>query len=199
MTGYGIVDRFGLYRSFEDCVTLWAEELIENRRHHFFEVPVPDEFWWGGKRRREIRISLAYRPAVRTTRIDYRAAKISFKLVQADSLDGLARRFNAAVDLDETDGVTERSTARTISETLRSKGTVQSSAWSFTRPSLEAARKPWFVVVTRNDPPWGEPLSSEREPYALAVVLDDRAALQPQLYTRIEARLRARIRAQVSR
>ena len=199
VTGYGIVDRFGLYRSFEDCVTLWAEELIENRRHHFFEVPVPDEFWWGGKRRRQIRISLAYRPAVRTTRIDYRAAKISFKLVQADSLDGLARRFNAAVDLDETDGVTERSTARTISETLRSKGTVQASAWSFTRPSLEAARKPWFVVVTRNDPPWGEPLSSEREPYALALVLDDRAALQPQLYTRIEARLRARIRAQVSR
>ena len=199
VTGYGLVDRFGLYRSFEDCVTLWAEESIENRRHHFFEVPIPDEFWWGTDRKREVRVGLAYRPTVRTTRIDYRAARISFKLIQADSLDALARRFNAAVDLDETEAVMERSSARTISETLRSKGTVQASAWSFTRPSGGMATRPWFVVVTRNDPAWGEHLSSDRERYSLAVVLDDRATLQPVLYTRIEARLRARVRAQVSR
>ena len=199
VTGYGLVDRFGLFRSFEDCVTLWAEESIENRRHQFFEVPVPDEFWFGTDREREIRVGLAYRPAVRTTRIDYRAARVSFKLVQANSLDALARRFNAAVDLDDTVGVAERDSSRRISETLRSKGTVQSSAWSFKRPSAGMAERPWFVVVTRNDPAWGEPLSPEREPYALAVVLDDRDALQPQLYSRIEARLRARARVQVNR
>lgn len=83
----------------------------------------------------------------------------------------------------------------TTSETLRSKGTVQASTWSFTRPSAAVAEKPWFVVVTRNDPPWGELLSTGREPYALAVLLGDRAAVQPQLYTRIEARLRARVQA----
>lgn len=194
VTGYGLVDRFGLYRSLEDCVTLWAEESIENRRHHFFEVPVPDVFWWGPNRKREITVCLAYRPAVRTTRIDYRAARISFKLVQAESLNELARRFNAVVDLDDTEAVKERSSARRFSETLRSKGTVQASTWAFSRPTEILASKPWFVVVTRNDPAWGEPLSSERERYALAVVLDDRDVLQAQLYARIEARLRARVR-----
>ena len=194
VTGYGLVDRFGLCRSFEDCVTLWAEESIENRRHQFFEVPVPNEFWYGTGREREIRVCLAYRPAVRTTRIDYRAARISFKLVQANSLDALAKRFNAAVDPDDTVGVAERSASRRVSETLRSRGTVQSSAWSFKRPSAGMAERPWFVVVTRNDPAWGEPLSPGRESYALAVVLDDREALQPQLYAQIEARLRARVR-----
>ena len=42
VTGYGLVDRTALHRSLEDYVTLWGEEFIENRHHHFFEVPVPD-------------------------------------------------------------------------------------------------------------------------------------------------------------
>ena len=79
VTGYGLVDRSALYRSMENCVTLWAEESIENRHHHFYEVPVPNEFWSQGRRAREITVAVAYRPPVRTTRIDYRAVAISFK------------------------------------------------------------------------------------------------------------------------
>ena len=44
LVGYGFVDRSALYRSFEDCVTLRAESTIQNRRHHFYEVPIPAEF-----------------------------------------------------------------------------------------------------------------------------------------------------------
>ena len=85
LTGYGLVGRSALYRSLEDCVTLWAEESIENRRHHFYEIPVPADFWEGGRRVRELTVALAYRPSVRTTRIDYRASAISFKLVPANT------------------------------------------------------------------------------------------------------------------
>ena len=74
VTGYGQVDRSALCQSLEDCVTLWAAEAIENRRHHFYEIPVPDDFWQGDPRTREVTVALAFRPAVRTTRIDYRAA-----------------------------------------------------------------------------------------------------------------------------
>ena len=38
VTGYGQVDRSALCQSLEDCVTLWAAEAIENRRHHFYEI-----------------------------------------------------------------------------------------------------------------------------------------------------------------
>ena len=55
----------------------------------------------------------------------------------------------------------------------------------------------WFVVVTRNDPPWGQNLASEHESYALTVSVADRLAQQTRLYTRIEAQLRARARARV--
>ena len=59
VTGYGLVDRAALYRSLDDRVTLWAEDAIENRRHHFYEIPVPEEFWSGTRREREICVALA--------------------------------------------------------------------------------------------------------------------------------------------
>ena len=199
VAGYGLVDRSGLYRSFEDCVTLWAEESIQNRHHHFYEIPMPDDFWTPGRRARELTIALAFRPPVRTTRVDYRAATISFKFVQADSLDDIAAAFNAAVDRDTVDTVQERSTGRRFSERVRSRGTVQASTWTFQQPSARMRETSWFVVVTRNDPPWGELYCSDREPYALVVNLADRLAQQPRLYARIEARLRERVRLRVER
>ena len=199
VTGYGLVDRSALYRSLEDCVTLWAEEALENRRHHFYELPVPAEFWSPGRREREVTVALAYRPAVRTTRIDYRAASISYKLVQSGSLDEVVDRFNAAVDIGDTTSIQERQSGRRFSERLRSRGNVQASTWTFKQPSRSLRACSWYVVVTRNDPAWGANLSSERESYALAAVLADRAAPEPRLYTRIEAVLRAqtRLRARV--
>ena len=204
ITGYGQVDRSALYRSLEDCVTLWTEETIEDRRHHFYELPIPDEFWHGGRRVRELTIALAFNPAVRTTRIDYRAASISFKLVQADSLDEVARWFNAAVAREGIASISEYDAGRRFSETVRSKGTVQASTWRFRQPSRSMSDKSKFVVVTRNDPAWGVNLCLERESYALAVVLSDRAPQQlllhtPRLYTLVQARLRARARVRARR
>lgn len=199
LTGYGLVDRSALYRSMENHVTLWAEESIEDRHHHFYEVPVPGEFWSQGRREREVTMALAFRPPVRTTRIDYRAVSISFKFIQAGSLDEVARSFNVAVDRDTAPNIKERDSGRRITETDRSRGTVQASTWKFERPSRAMRESSWFVVVTRNDPAWGANLSSEREPYALAVVLADRFAERPRLYTRIEARLRERIRVRRTR
>lgn len=199
VTGYGLVDRSAVYRSMENCVTLWAMGAIENRRHHFYEVPVPEEFWAQGRRAREMTVALAFRPPVRTTRIDYRAVSISFKFVQAGSLDEVARSFNAAVDGNDAPTIQERAPGRRVSERDRSRGTVQASTWKFMQPSRAMRESSWFVVVTRNDPAWGSNLSSEREPYALTVTLSDRFAEQPRLYTRIEARLRERIRVRARR
>ena len=197
VTGYGLVDQSALYRSLENCVTLWAEESIENRRHHFYEIPIPADFWDGGRRARELTVALASRPNVRTTRVDYRASAISFKFVNANSLEEVARWFNAAVDQDAAAKIKERGSGRSVPETVRSRGTIQCSSWKFTRPSRMMRESSWFVVVTRNDPPWGQNLSSERESYALTVTLADRLAQQPRLYTRIETQLQGRARARV--
>ena len=200
VTGYGLIDRSGLYRSLDERVTLLAEEKLENQQHHFYELPIPPEFWLGGQRLRELTVALAYCPAVRTTRMDYRAAKISFKLVQADSLDEVTDWFNAAVDDEDLDRIPERSTGRRFSEEKRSKGTVQASTWTFKKATAELRRSSWFVVISRNDPVWGESFSSQRESYALAVILSDQETHQLQLgvkslYASVEEQLSARARA----
>ena len=115
----------------------------------------------------------------------------------AASLDVVARWFNAAVDQDAAAKIKERDSGRSIPETIRSRGTVQASTWRFTQPSRAMRESSWFVVVTRNDPPWGQNLASEHESYALTVSVADRLAQQTRLYTRIEAQLRARARARV--
>ena len=194
VVGYGSVNRSALYRSLENCVTLWAEESIQDERHHFFRIPLPPQFWAGHTRARQITVSLAHRPATRTTRIDYRASSISFKFVQAGSLNEVADQFNRAVDKAETEDVSERSAGRGLSERLRSKGTVQASTWTFKRPSTAVRQNSWFVVVTRKDPVWGSGLSTDREPYALVVAIADRSAVNARLYTRIQAQLRQRAR-----
>ena len=81
MTGYGLIDRSGLNQSLDERVTLLAEEQIENQQHHFYELPIPPEFWQRGQPPRELTVALAYCPAVRTARMDYRAAIVSCKLV----------------------------------------------------------------------------------------------------------------------
>lgn len=198
VTGYGLVDRTALYRSLEGCVTLWATGTIQDGKHHFYELPIPEEFWTGGRRDRHLTVALAYKPPVRTTRIDYRAVGVTFSVVKARSLREAALAFNAATDRKTHPSIPEPSNNREVTAQLRSRGTVQASTWTFKQPSQSARGNAWFVVVTRNDPSWGEPIAAQQEPYALAVRLDDRLAAQPRLYSRLAARLRARTRARAT-
>lgn len=188
--GYGRVEEEALYRSLDRTVTLVAEEEIEANRHHFFHVPVP-ETWWNGRRWRAVRVALAYTPEVRTTRLDYRATRIRFSFVVADTLDDVTAAFRRNRDT----GMGERNSNRWISGDKRSAGTLQVSEWRFgRRPTSNGL----FVVVTRQDAPWS-PVPDRLESYALSVVLDDRENAEANLYAEVHAILQARagVRIQV--
>lgn len=199
VAGYGIVDRSALFRSLDDCVTLWAMDSIENKRHQFYDVPIPADYWLPGRRSRKLTVALAYRSPIRTTRVDYRAVKIWFSLVQSDTVEQATRFFNAKADRGDTPAMSERVPGRDITAKMRSQGTVQASSWEFKQPSEKVRQRRWVVVVTRNDPTWGGGLSAEREEYALAVVLADRQAEQARLYAHVRATLQTRLRARASR
>lgn len=202
--GYGMVDKTGLFRSMENETTLTAEGFIPNKKHHFYEIPVPEDFLSRGRRVREISIALAYTPYVRSTRIDYRATRISFKLVAASDLDEVTTIFNQATDKETYEAIKEIGTEvgagnRNVSSTLRNKGTVQSATWFFRQFNSNAklVKNRLFVVVTRHDYPWGELHSVTNEKYALVVTFRDRENGQAKLYTQIRQKLQARARAQV--
>jgi len=198
IAGYGAVDEGELFRSSQNAVVLMAEEKIENNSHHFFELPLPDDFLRSQRASREIRVTLSYCPAVRTTRIDYVATKMSFRLVKDQSLESVQRHFNHSTQ-DETKTRNDDATSnRDISAELRGKGTVQSSTWRIKQPKPS---EKWFVVITRQDRDWGEALSFEQEDYALVVTVTDRENEEAQLYSqisqRIELKARERARARV--
>lgn len=199
IAGYGLINEENLYRSDESAVLLMAEDAIANDSYQFYELPLPEEFLRRKKSARELRVSLSYTPAVRTTRLDYRATKIVFNLVKGRSLDEVQKHFHKELQKDKdklSDTVTSKAN-RTISSELRSKGSVQCSKWSFKKLSPDFK---WFVVVTRQDAAgWGDSLSAELENYALVVTVTDRENEDAQLYSKISLRIeqQARERARV--
>lgn len=197
--GYGQVDETALHRSLERAATLISDGRIENKRHHFYEIPIPTDFASGGKKRlREIAVALAYTPHVRSTRIKYRASRIDFRLVAARDLAHVTTMFNKATQKEDYKSIKELDGA-TIGQTVRSKGTVQADFWRFLQFSLNSKLRTQklFVVVTRNDFPWGESLCDSEESYSLVVSLRDKENPKARLYSQIKAQLEARIPVRV--
>lgn len=194
--GYGRTSQDSLYRSLENSVTLVATERIANKRHHFYEIPIPEDFVSSGRRSREITVAMAHTPFVRSTRIAYKATRMDFRVVAASDIVHAAAVFNRATDRDEYERIPELPKA-TVGPKARDKGTVQASTWRFTQFSNRSTlrNKRLFVVVTRNDFPWGEPHGAAEEPYALVACLRDQANEEARLYTELRNRLQARARA----
>ncbi|KTD66712.1 hypothetical protein Lste_2918 [Legionella steelei] len=158
---------------------------------------MPVDFLRSKRAKRELHVSLAYSPPVRTTRLVYQATKINFRLVKGESLEKVAQHFDREMQKDK-DTLNDASISnRTISAQQRDKGTVQSSYWEFKQ--LNPSEK-WFVVVTRQDREWGKTLCSEAESYALVVTVTDKDNLEAQLYTEIQVQIREkeRIQARIS-
>lgn len=184
LVGYGCINDSALEQSLDNVVSLICEEQIGNDRCQFYEVPIPDELWDGGRRTREVTVALAYSPVVRTTRLDYRMTKLKFNLVVANDLDAVAAAFQRNRD----QGLPERGTNRWLSGEARQAGTLQVSRWRFQqRPNGRV-----YVVVTRQDSGWST-VGEESEPYALCVSIADRSNAQSRLYAHVQAILRARI------
>jgi len=193
ITGYGQVIEDTLFRSTEDQVTMFAEEKIIDKHHHFYEIPVPEDFYSKGRRVREITVSLAYCPSVRTTRIDYKSTRINFKLVEAIDIKDVLATFNAATTKEEYVRIPEVSSG-SVGFQDRSNGTVQSSTWKLKIVSPQRREKKLFVVVTRNDFNWGKNILKDKESYALVITLRDQEGENVRLYNQIQNILRLKQR-----
>ena len=194
VVGYGKVNSDTLFRSTEYEVVLMAEDAIQNDTHLFYELPLPESYLRSNRATRQLRVTLAYCPPVKTTRMEYVATKISFRLVKGATLEEVQRHFNQTLKKD-VDTISDSSTTnRQIGSAEREKCTVQSSIWQFKQLS---PKHKWFVVVTRQDKEWGVPLCNEVEDYALAVTVSDRENQQVKLYTQIQARIREQARERI--
>lgn len=183
VAGYGVVSEADLFRSSDNCVVLMSEETIENDGCQFFELPLPENFLRSTRGTRELSITLAYSPVVRTTRIEYLATQIHYRLVTGVSLEEVQKHFSQEQKA-ETDVLKEaRASNRDISSQLRNHGTVQSSRWTLKQCT---PGEKWFVVVVQQDRDWN-PSAAEKEAYSLVVTVADRDNEHAQLYTQMQA------------
>lgn len=192
VAGYGQVSESDLFRSSDHCVVLMCEESIERDACQFYELPLPASYLRTARGSRELTVTLAYSPAVRTTRLDYLATQITYRLVKGKSLDEVQAFFNKDLQDETKVRKDDAETNREITAQLRGRGTVQSSRWTFKQ------RKPtekWFVVVIRQDRDWSHPDVLDQEPYALVVTVADRDNEKAQLYAEIQATLTSQIQA----
>jgi len=190
IAGYGKIEESELFRSTENAVVMMAEDCIEDNTHHFYELPLPEDFLRSNRAAREVRVTLAYTPAVRTTRLDYLATKIHYRLVKGESLETVQRHFNYHTQQDTQTRNDDAAPNRDVSAELRGKGTVQSTVW---RKKQFNSNEKWFVVVTRQDKDWGASFSAELEEYALVVTVTDRENEEAELYTKISQHIEQQV------
>lgn len=196
--GYGQVDNRALMRSLENDASLIAEAKIANKRHHFYEIPLPPVFVSPGRRSRELSAALAFTPHVRSTRVAYKATRIDFRVVAESNLQRVTTMFNRSTEKQDYESIPELKKPN-VSLSLRGRGTAQAATWSFSQFNSRSVlrNKKAFVVVTRNDYPWGEAYSNTEESYALVVCLRDRQNEHARLYSEIRTRLQARSKARI--
>lgn len=187
LVGYGRVSLDAVFESLDNEVTLYAETRIGNDRNQFYELPIPDEFWGTGKRQRQIAITLAYSPDVRTTRLNYRHTKLSFTLVDGESLEVIADAFTKGRAKEAA--LPEVDRGRTIGKGLRKSATLQSSSWTF--KDVSRGQPKLFIVVTRQDEIWSDQQETD-EQYALAIVIRDKENQSVNLYERVAAMVQNR-------
>jgi len=193
LVGYGQPQAERCIYSVEQCVSLIVEESIAENQHHFYELPLPEDFLSPARRDRAITVALAHTPLVRTTRVDYRGSRMAFKVVRRKTLDAVTRVFQHTKKAERAPNIPEFRTASLGSQT-RDKGTVQAATYAVKKMDDDARSQKLFVVVTRTVPTWAGGWVPE-EPYALTVVLEDRSQTQVRYYQQLEIQLRQRERA----
>jgi hypothetical protein len=194
IVGYGRPEAEAVLNSTQQRVTLVAESSIDEESHHFYELPIPEDFLATPARRpRRITVALAHTPAVRRTRLEYRCSEFEFRVIHLPDEEKVTRIFRKTrvEDREDLEGEVQ---GFFPNRTMRSRGTVQAATWKIGQPRVQKWKSlKLFVVVTRRVPTWAL-REVAREDYALAIVLEDPARSESRLYCQLQARLQQRVR-----
>jgi hypothetical protein len=192
--GYGRVDESTLFRSTEETVVMLKEAEIQNDGNHFYEIPIPDNYYQGGRRRRDITVALAHTSPVRTSRLDYREVRMEFRLVEGEELSEVVASFDNETPDEDYQRLAEVGTSKTLNptQTERNKGTLQATSWTCKQKHPKRLKNKLFVVVTRKDRGWAQNASG-LESYSLVVRVQNRGGAD--IFQKMRASLKAKQKA----
>jgi subtilisin family serine protease len=186
--GYGVSDVDRALSSDDDRVILFAEDTLALDRFAVYEVPIPDAFQTEPGER-QIKVSLAFDPPVRHTRIDYAGVAMSFQLIRGSKAEEVFDHFRKWEN--EKDKGKPFKLANKFKcdlkpkQTVRERGTLQCARY-IGKQDISQYGSSYFLVV-RCESGWAE---VEDQHFAVAVELRHESEIR--LFERVRARVRVR-------
>jgi hypothetical protein len=186
--GYGLPDPARALDSEERRVVLIADrQELATDQFALYRVPLPKEFQTT-KGKRSIRVSLAFDPPVRHTRLEYLGVRLNFHLIRGMKPDDIFNHFRQrAKDEKRFDDLP--STAKCAlepSRDIRGTSTLQAATFKMAR-NIDHYGDDYYLVVIAERRWAGEEITHQR--FAVAVELEHEVQIN------IHQQLRVRVRA----
>jgi Subtilase family len=186
--GYGIPDVERALFSQEKRVIRYADrDNLEIDQFALYEVPIPDDFR-RVKGDRQIRVTLAFDPPVRHTRLEYLGVRMSFRLIRGLTPEEIFEHYRKREEGDDWPDLPEKHKCKlTPGYKARSVGTLQSATFRM-KKNVDHYGDTYYLAVFADRRWAGENVSQQR--YAAVVEL-----LHPgevRLYQQSRQRVRLR-------
>lgn len=187
LCGHGLVDAERAAFSDDSRVILYAEDDLAIDHFAVYQIPIP-ELFQTERGRRTIRVSLAYDPPVRHSRLDYNGVSMGFRLIRGCEPDMIFEHFRKrTVDEGPFPDMAARYNCKLLpSSTIREKSSLQTASVSFSR-NIRGYGDNYYLVV-RCAGGWAG--DEGRQSFAVTVEIAHEAELP--LYERLRQRIRVR-------
>jgi hypothetical protein len=185
--GYGVPDVARALDSEERRVVLIADQQeLATDQFALYRVPLPKDFQTT-KGRRSIRVSLAFDPPVRHTRLEYLGLRLNYHLIRGMKPDDIFEHFRQRAK-EEGQFIDLPGTAKCAlepSRDIRGTSTLQAATFKIAR-NIDRYGDDYYLVVFAERRWAGEEVTHQR--FAVAVELEHEA--QITIYQQLRARIR---------
>jgi hypothetical protein len=185
--GNGVVDLEKAVYSNDGRVVLYTEDSLPVDHFAVFEIPIPREYQ-STKGRRNIKVSLAYDPPVRHSRLDYAGIKMSFRLIRGCDSSLVFEHFRKR---EQSEGRFPEMPNRFNCDLkpgpdMRERSSLQVAFKSFDRVITDYGDQ--YYLVVRCEGRWAKE-TIEHQKFAVAVELSHEEEIQLYQQLRVRARV----------
>ena len=187
LCGFGIANAALAVSSDRNRVVLYADDEIGMDKFFVYEIPIPAEYAETSGDR-HIKISLAFDPPTRHTRLAYLGVEMSFRLVRGKTLEEVQehyRRRNVTEERPIPDMASKYNVSFDSGPNFRERGTLQSATFTIKQnPAAEYGNT--YHLVVRCERQWF-PVEEAMQRFAVVVELGHSEDID--IYERIRERV----------
>lgn len=186
--GHGRVDSERAAYSDDARVVLYAEDELAIDHFAVYQIPIPEPFQTE-RGRRTIRVSLAFDPPVRHSRVDYNGVSMSFRLIRGCNADQVFEHYRRRAQIDgPIPDMENRFNCKLVpGPGMREKSSLQTASVTFAR-DVSSYGNDYFLVV-RCAGGWSGDVGQQG--FAVTVEISHEAEIA--LYERLRQRVRLRV------